>query len=176
MYQEDLVFLLPIAKLLKKKVIVIYHHVPLASQNESFIEKVKLLYLKLLSIFITLADKVVTPSIESSIAISNKLGISDDCFSIIYNSFDFNELPLDPKLNCKKSFLKSHGIPYKGNEKILLTVGSDESRKNLFTLLQGISKLDQNEYVFIKAGRVMVPDNNKQMIDFISKNKLNVFF
>lgn len=171
--QENFVYLLPLIKLIGKRSVVIYHHIPDSGTAQSLIERFKIFYLKVTSILLNISDKVISPSIDAASQISLAFNIDERKSDVVYNSFD---LTSSSEVIDKKCLLNSLGIKYNGNERIVLNVGTDETRKNLFCFLQGFSEVDQSNYLFIKAGRVLVPDNDAKMKAYIEENSLNAHF
>jgi glycosyltransferase involved in cell wall biosynthesis len=171
--QENFAFLLPFIKLIGRKSIIIYHHSPDQNTAVSAVEKLKILYLNVTAIFLRLANQIICPSKDASEQIIKNMNLSNEKVSIVYNSFDFN---YSCKSEEKAVFLSKLGIDYKGHERIILNIGTDETRKNLFCFLQGFSELDQSSYIFIKAGKVIVEGNNMMMENLVSDKCLNVKF
>ena len=116
---------------------------------------------------------IVTVSEFTKNTIIEKFWIKSDLIHVIYNSLDLNTFKVIPWIN-KKQFLKGYWI--ETDKKILLNVWSEESRKNIITILKAIKQLD--DYVFIKIGRPIIKQNREEHLKFIKDNKLGdkVFF
>jgi len=174
LYQEDLAFLLPLIKLMGKKVIVIYHHAPDLNSAKSLVEKIKVVYLRLMALSLGMADQIISPSQDAAQKIAVSMGLSADMLSIVYNSFDFKDI--SGSSSDKVAFFARFGIEYHGHEKVLLNVGTDESRKNLNCFLEGYANIDQCNHVFIKVGKVLALENNEKMLRLILDRGLNAHF
>lgn len=173
LYQEDLAFLIPFARLLNKKVFVIYHHLPTQSESETFFENIKLFYLKITSRFIALADKIICPSQQSVDAVSSALNINKNNFSVVYNSFDNDDFSV---VQNKNLLFRRLGIDIKDNEKILLNVGSDETRKNLQVLVESLVLIRGVNVHLIRVGKSIVEENKRMMQSVIRENNIRVSF
>lgn len=111
---------------------------------------------------------IVTVSEFTKNTIIEKFWIKSDLIHVIYNSLDLNTFNVIPWIN-KKQFLKGYWI--ETDKKILLNVWSEESRKNIITILKAMKQLD--EYVFIKIWRPIIKQNREEHLKFIKDNKLD---
>lgn len=116
---------------------------------------------------------IVTVSEFTKNTIIEKFWIKSDLIHVIYNSLDLNTFKVIPWIN-KKQFLKGYWI--ETDKKILLNVWSEESRKNIITILKAMKQLD--DYVFIKIWRPIIKQNREEHLKFIKNNKIEdkVFF
>lgn len=173
LYQEDLAFLIPFAKLLRKRVFVIYHHLPTQTASETLFEKIKLLYLKITANLISYADKVICPSQQSVNAVSNQLNINISKFSVVYNAFE--KIDCDAEEN-KSTFFNRLGVLVGEDEFIFLNVGTDETRKNLLVFIESLSLVKNVKVHFIRVGKSLIEENKNIMQDVINKNDIRVSF
>ncbi len=118
-------------------------------------------------------DRIVTVSEFTKNKIIDTFWIEWNKIHVIYNSIDTNAFRQIPNIN-KKDFLNKYWI--KTDKKILLNVWSEESRKNIITILKTMRSLD--DYIFIKIGRPIIKQNRENHLKFIKDYKLEnkVFF
>jgi len=166
-YQEDLAFLLPFAKLLGVKTMVIYHHAPDNTIAKSLIEKIKIIYLNIIQYCIKYADKIVCPSKQSVAAIQLETGINIEKFDVIPNAFIKTVIP--------KSYRSNFPFFNDDNAINLLNVGSDETRKNLLTLYRSLSHVDSYRINLIRVGKSLIPENKAELDKITSENKISVY-
>ena len=116
---------------------------------------------------------IITPSEFTKDKIIDKFWINWEKINVIYSPLDLTIYKQIPWID-KKSFLKKYWI--KTDKKILLNIWSEESRKNIMTILKAMKEL--NDYVFIKIWRPIIEQNRKEHLKFINSNKLRdkVFF
>ncbi len=119
------------------------------------------------------AENIITPSEFTKNKIIETFWIEWDKIHVIYNSIDTDIFKVIEWIN-KKKFLGNYWI--NTDKKILLNVWSEESRKNIITILKVMTKLD--DYIFIKIWRPIVKQNRENHLKFIKDNKLEdkVFF
>lgn len=119
------------------------------------------------------AKIIVTVSEFTKNTIIEKFWIKSNLIHIIYNSLDLNTFKVIPWID-KKQFLKGYWI--ETDKKILLNVWSEESRKNIITILKAMKQLD--DYVFIKIWKPIIKQNREEHLKFIKDNWLDnkVFF
>lgn len=114
------------------------------------------------------AKTIVTVSEFTKNTIIEKFWIKSNLIHVIYNSLDFNTFKIITWID-KKQFLKRYWI--ETDKKILLNVWSEESRKNIITILKTMKQLD--DYVFIKIWRPIINQNREEHLKFIKDNKLD---
>lgn len=159
-----------------KKSIFIVHDIrnfDNSTKNKTLLQKIYFkLVLKSLS-NLKKAEKIVTPSEFTKNKIIETFWIKWDKIHIIYNSIDTDVFKVIEWIN-KKEFLGNYWI--KTNKKILLNVWSEESRKNIITILKAMKELD--DYIFIKIWRPIIKQNREEHLKFIKNNKIEnkVFF
>lgn len=119
------------------------------------------------------AETIVTPSEFTKNKIIEIFWIEWGKIHVIYNSIDTEIFKIIEWIN-KKDFLSNYWI--KTDKKILLNVWSEESRKNIITILKSIKELD--DYIFIKIWRPIIKQNREEHLKIIKDNKLKdkVFF
>ena len=119
------------------------------------------------------AKTIVTPSEFTKNKIIETFWIEWDKIHVIYNSLDTDVFKVIEWIN-KKELLESYWI--KTDKKVLLNVWSEESRKNIITILKVMTQLD--DYIFIKIWRPIIKQNREEHLKFIRDNKLKdkVFF
>ena len=113
------------------------------------------------------ANIIVTPSEFTKNKIIEAFWIKWDKIHVIYNSLDTEAFKVIEWIN-KKEFLGNYRI--KSDKKILLNVWSEESRKNIITILKAMTQLD--DYIFIKIWRPIIKQNREEHLKFIKDNKL----
>ena len=114
------------------------------------------------------AKTIVTPSEFTKNKIIETFWVEWDKIHIIYNSIDTDVFKVIKWIN-KKELLESYWI--KTDKKVLLNVWSEESRKNIMTILKTMKQLD--DYVFIKIWRPIIKQNREEHLKFIKDNKLD---
>lgn len=113
------------------------------------------------------AKCIITPSEFTKNKIIEIFWVKWDKIHVIYNSLDTEVFKVLEWLN-RNRFLKSYWI--ESNKKILLNVWSEESRKNIITILKAVKELD--DYVFIKIWKPIIKQNREDHLRFIKDNKL----
>lgn len=111
--------------------------------------------------------KIITPSNFTKNKIIKTFWVRSDKVDIVYNPFDFTIFKVINNFD-KESFLEKYWI--KTNKKILLNVWSEESRKNIITILKAMKKID--DYVFVKIWKPIIQKNRADHLKFISDNSL----
>jgi len=88
---------------------------------------------------------------------------------LIYNAFDLSIFKKLDNINwIRENLFKKYKI--NSDKKIILNVWSEESRKNIITILKVMEKLD--DYVFIKLWRPIVTQNREEHLKYIKEHKL----
>ncbi len=114
------------------------------------------------------ANCIITPSEFTKDKIISSFWVEWDKIHVIYSPLDLWLYKVHDNIN-KKQFLKGYWI--ETDKKILLNVWSEESRKNVITILKAMKQLD--DYVFIKIWRPIIKQNREEHLKFIKDNKLD---
>lgn len=119
------------------------------------------------------AKYIITPSEFTKNKIIESFWINGDKIHVIYSPLDLEIYKVIPWID-RDEFLKKYWI--KTDNKILLNVWSEESRKNIITILKAMRQLDN--YIFVKIWRPIIKKNREEHLKFIKNNKLEnkVFF
>ncbi len=92
---------------------------------------------------------------------------------VIENSFKINNSPQEPLNKAAKiSFFKKFGV--KNDEKIILTVSSEEERKNVPTVIKAAANLP--DFTFIKVGKAIIEENRLHNFKYIETHNISNFF
>lgn len=144
-----------------------------SAKNKTLLQKIYFFFVKKSLNNLKKAKTIVTVSEFTKDTIIEKFWINWDIIHIIYNSLDLDTFKVIPSIS-KEEFLKRYWI--KTDKKILLNVWSEESRKNIITILKAMTKLD--DYIFIKIWRPIIKQNREEHLRFIKNYKLEdkVFF
>ena len=144
-----------------------------SAKNKKLLQKIYFFFVKKSLNNLKKVKTIVTVSEFTKNTIIEKFWIKWDIIHVIYNSLDLNTFKVISWIN-KKAFLEKYWI--KTDKKILLNVWSEESRKNIITILKAMKELD--DYVFIKIWRPIIKQNREEHLNFIKNNKLEnkVFF
>lgn len=144
-----------------------------SAKNKTILQKLYFHFVKKSLNNLKKAKTIVTVSEFTKNTIIEKFWIRSDIIHVIYNSLDLNTFKIIPWIN-KRQFLKNYWI--ETDKKILLNVWSEESRKNIITILKAMKQLD--DYIFIKIWRPIINQNREEHLKFIKDNKLEdrVFF
>lgn len=175
LYQEDLAFLIPFSKIVKKPIVLICHHAPQISRG-TVIEKLKSIYLRLSFFLIRYADVIIVPSNETKNDLVQKYNISKEKLHVVFNSFEFDGDLESVDQSKKEKLLKKYCGNMSGTERVFLNVGTNESRKNLTSWIKGFAKLNQENNIFIQIGKTLDEKAREEDILYVSENKLNVKF
>ena len=142
-------------------------------KNKTLLQKVYFSFLKTALNNLKKAKIIVTVSDFTKNKIIETFWIKWDIVHVIYNSLDLNTFKTIQWIN-KEEFLEGYKI--KTDKKILLNVWSEESRKNIITILKAMKNID--DYIFIKIWRPIIKQNREEHLKFIKDNKLEnkVFF
>lgn len=139
-----------------------------SAKNKTTLQKLYFHFVKKSLNNLKKAKTIVTVSEFTKNTIIEKFWIKSDIIHIIYNSLDFDTFKIITWID-KKQFLKGYWI--ETDKKILLNVWSEESRKNIITILKAMKQLD--DYVFIKIWRPIIKQNREEHLKFIKDNKLD---
>lgn len=117
------------------------------SHKANFKEKIKQIFLDFNFLFIEKFDKIFVPSVFTKKSLVNYFKQIKDKISIIPNIINQKKYKLN---NSNKKFLYLNKLKKK-NKTLVLTVSSNESRKNL-KLIYDISKIDK-DIIYIIVGK-----------------------
>lgn len=180
LYEEGLIYLTPLLFIRKRKNIIIYHHLPYEESLTTKWGKIKFRLIDFLSKkFLSLFDRIVVPSNVIKTELKERYFIPDKKILVIYNAFDIKSLKrffLSKNRISKRELLKKYNILYNDGDIILLNVGSDENRKNLYTLVQAMIMFYENykpkgkKIILINIGKSFDSRNRKKIINK-TKNK-----
>jgi glycosyltransferase involved in cell wall biosynthesis len=158
LYQEDVAFLAFFARLRTNKVLVIVHHMPEVVRGAQPIDRMKALILRLNLHALVAARIVMCPSETTAKLVTQCAPRAS--VRIIENSFKFPDTVLD-KHEARKSLESLVGRSM-ANKFVLLIVGSEETRKNVAVLIDGLMSLERfDEILFLKLGRPISQVNRK---------------
>ncbi len=95
--------------------------------------------------------------------------VKENNIKLIYNAFDLSIFKkLDTTKWIREKLFKKYNI--KSDKKIILNVWSEESRKNIITILKVMERLD--DYVFIKLWRPVITQNREEHNLYIKNHNL----
>jgi len=140
----------------------------LSAEKKTFLQKI---YFHLISKSyknLRKIKKIITPSEFTKSNIVDMFWINREKISVVYSCFDLNKFKILEDNWIKESLFKKYKI--NTNNKILLNIWSEESRKNIITILKSLNKL--KEYSFIKIGRPVILKNRENHLKYIKENKL----
>lgn len=138
-----------------------------STKKKNFLEMIYFWLLKKGYQNIKKLEKIVTPSHFTKNKIIKTFWVRSDKVKVVYNPFDFTTFKVMKEID-KEAFLKKYWI--RTDKKILLNVWSEESRKNIITILKTMNKID--DYVFIKIWKPIIQKNRADHLKFISDNTL----
>lgn len=176
LYEEAYSYLIPFARLGGGRVFIIVHHLPEVMIQErgtvSFVERVKEAGLCWMANLLRFANDVITPSEFTKNVILERELASEDCVHVVPNAFEWtnrskNDAPVS-RLGVRKSELK--------RPIILLNIGSEETRKNVITLIQAISEMPRGQFKLIRIGRPVIAENRELILDLIRRDQVDVEF
>ena len=167
LWVEDYAFLYPFIR--TNKVLIVH----IVTQNTSYKrllrEKIYLfLERKNISKFKTIVS--VSNYVKNQL-IENQYITSQEQCKTIYNPIYLAKYKAPPSLS-KKELFKKYQIPLLSQTQYLLYVGSEETRKNVITLLKLMSFLKDKKYYFIKLGPAAREENRKIHLDYIQAEQL----
>ena len=95
--------------------------------------------------------------------------VKKENIKLIYNAFDLSIFKKLDNINwIRERLFRKYNI--KSDKKIILNVWSEESRKNIITILKVMEKLD--DYIFIKLWRPIIAQNREEHLKYIKEHKL----
>lgn len=144
-----------------------------STKNKTFLQKIYFHLVEKSLKNLKNAKYIITPSEFTKSKIIEKFWVEWDIIHVIYSPIDLTVYKVVSWIN-KKVFLEKYWIIT--NKKILLNVWSEESRKNIITILKAVKLLD--DYIFIKIWKPIIKQNRENHLKFIKDNKLEdkVFF
>ena len=187
LYEEGLIYLSPFLFFFKrnKKNVIIYHHMPKGDNLKTRWGTIKTKIIdKLSKNLLNNFDKIVVPSNLTKQELTKKFLISEKKIEVIYNAFDirrFKEyIDFNDKEKERERLFRKYKIPYEKDELIFLNIGTDEDRKNLYTLIKAFSEFYlENKKIsnikIINIGKSFSNKNKAKIVDLIEKNNLPVF-
>ena len=165
-------FLISVRKSFVDDSIMIVHHYPFKTKVTNFKEQI----IKRLSFF---TFNTILKNIKNIIAVSDmtkkvleEIWIVKKHITVIPNSVDislYKQLDENNKRNIRWTMAKKYNIP--NDKKRLFFVWSNESRKNLLTLLKVLSKLS-DDYILVRVWRDWSVDELVKMKKIIEENNL----
>lgn len=153
---------------------VVFHHSQKGVKFTNFKETLFFKFIVLTERLVKRADKIITVSNTTKNSLLKfykefrKQKIKNKIFTI-YNSVNINQLK-KVKASKKKLFVR-YNLPTT-KRKVLLFVGTDETRKNFIILLKAIK--DVKGILLIKIGKANNQNNRRMHSKFIKENNLNV--
>lgn len=121
------------------------------------------------------ADSIMTISEHTKIQISRYLSIPLDRINVFYEGVDHNKYKLQKK---NIQILKKYNLP--SNKKIILFVGSEQTRKNFGSVIKAFNLIQQElkDIILIKIGEPLWQKERIKNIQLIKKLKIEdkVFF
>lgn len=150
LYQEDVAFLAFFARIRTKKVILIVHHMPESVDGARFIDKLKSRIVLINLCAIKKARLVICPSETTAKLI---LGHSPKAsVHVVENAFKTSEFRFNQQ---EARYTLGAMLNRSLDEKfVILNVGSEETRKNIAVLIDGLELLSRRcNFIFIKIGR-----------------------
>lgn len=146
----------------------------LSTNKQNLIQKMYFYLLKKSYKNLRKINKIITPSQFTKNNIENLLNIHWRNIHVIYNPFDFNIFKKNEEHWLKNRLLDKYKI--RSDKKIILNIWSEESRKNIITILKSMKDLD--DYIFIKIWKPIIKQNREEHLKYIKENNLKekVFF
>ncbi|MGF6992020.1 glycosyltransferase [Paraburkholderia sp. GAS32] len=168
LYQEDICFMLWLFMLKTEKLIVVLHHIPSLKNSVNFLEKLKLVFVRINLIALKKAKIVVCPS--NSTSSDAKKFVTPEKLTTVPNAFNISS-------KNSGSIASGHARTDLGrivgrdldNYVVILNVGSEETRKNVLTLLRGLSgAIASKPILFLKIGKPVDVTNRREIVNFLS--------
>ncbi len=157
--------------------VVVIHHYPFLTKVTNFKEEILrwMSYISFNTVLKKLKNIVVVSNKTKSVLLD--LWISEKLITVIPNSVDlscYKSIKKELKQEERTEFAKKYKIPE--TKKWLLFVWSNESRKNLLTLLKSLWRLP-DDYILVRVGKDWSSDELKKMNEIIKKlNIANKYF
>jgi len=170
LYQESLSFLAFFSRIFGLKTVLVYHHSPVLPDCYNLIDLFKIGYLRWQTLFCRFANLIVTPSVLTRDQLGAALKMPDSNFAVVPNPFVFSDV--DRFVERKNMLLESYPQLSSGRF-IILNVGTDESRKNLYTLYAAMAKLPR-DILLVRIGRSVSSSNKQLLTNLAIKESLNV--
>ena len=141
----------------------------LSAKNKNIYQKVYFWLLEKAHNNMKKAETIVVVSEFTRDLLIKEYWVKKENIRLIYNAFDLSVFrKLDSIDWIREKLFKKYNI--KSDKKIILNVWSEESRKNIITILKVMEKLD--DYVFIKLWRPIVTKNREEHIKYIKDHNL----
>jgi len=146
----------------------------LSAWNQNFLQKIYFYLVEKSYKNLNKAKTIIVPSEFTKNTLIKELKISKENIYVIYNPFDFNSLKKLKEKELKEKLFKKYNI--KTNKKIILNVWSEESRKNIITILKVMKNV--KDYIFIKIWKPVIKQNRIKHIKYIKENNIenNIVF
>jgi len=142
--------------------------ISMTTKKMNFMERCYFYFWKVAQNNIKKLEQIITPSEFTKNKIIKHYWVDWNKIHVIYSPLDLWLYKIFDDIN-KKDFLKKNWI--ETDKKILLNVWSEESRKNIITILKTMRELD--EYIFIKIWKPIIKQNRESHLKFIKDNKLD---
>lgn len=156
LYQEDVIFLALVARLRTRHVLAIVHHLPSLVVGARWIDKMKSAIVRVNLFAIRLTQRVICPSLTTAQNVMARGAAVS--VSVVENAFRFPARILDRDV-AKDALSRAIGRKLDGKF-VILTVGSEETRKNIAVLIDGMaSSARRDEILFLKLGRPISQSN-----------------
>ena len=168
LYQEDICFMLWLFVLRTKKLVVVLHHVPSLKNSVNFLEKLKLVFVRINLIALKKAKIVVCPSNRTSS--EAKQFVSPEKLTTVPNAFNISSGNTGTVASdhARADLGKIVGRDL-ADYVVILNVGSEETRKNVLTLLRGLSGAAVSKPIlFLKIGKPVDGTNRREIVKFLS--------
>ena len=181
LYQEDLSFLVPIARLAGGRVCVFVHHIRRPGQARDGVERLKSLYVRLVQPMIAKADLVLVPSKVTAQEVLASLAIPSSRLQVVPCPFDDRYVSgIDVKRSEARTrargILKERfGISTR-DAFVLLNVGSDETRKNNVTLFRAVARLVGKDIVVVRVGAAINSANRLECKAIAAESGVDAYF
>jgi glycosyltransferase involved in cell wall biosynthesis len=151
-----------------------YRNFDLTENNPGIINKI---YFKIISKTYNNLNKfnsIVAVSEFTKKTLIEQLNIVGSKITVVNNSFDCNK---DIIHIAKHDLLHKHNIKIPINTKIILSVSSEEERKNIPDIIKAVALLE-DDTIFIKIGKAIIKKNREKNNKLISDLDINnkVFF
>ena len=141
----------------------------LSAKNKNIYQKVYFWLLEKAHNNMKKAETIVVVSQFTKDLLIKEYWVKSENIKLIYNAFDLSIFKkLDSIEWTRDKLFKKYRI--ESDKKIILNVWSEESRKNIITILKVMDKLD--DYVFIKLWRPIVTKNREEHLKYIKEHWL----
>ncbi len=141
----------------------------LTAKNKSIFQKVFFWLLRKSHNNMKKAEMIIVVSEFTKDLLIKHYWVKKENIKLICSAFDLSIFKkLDNKEWIRKILLKKYKIS--SDKKIILNVWSEESRKNIITILKVMGKLD--DYIFVKIWKPGVIQNREEHLRYIKEHKL----